>query len=156
MNNWQLARDLITIGKENRDLGALKDAQEVLRAIDQEEKQVIEDRSGQLHRVFENENILRCHEMSRAIRQVLIEYLAGAIVQTSEAEEMYNYALKFDNIHNFDAFCQYMEINRDDQRKFYLPRRPQLLGIANHMRSEERRVGKECVCQCRSRWSPYH
>ena len=24
------------------------------------------------------------------------------------------------------------------------------------IRSEERRVGKECVCQCRSRWSPYH
>ena len=23
-------------------------------------------------------------------------------------------------------------------------------------RSEERRVGKECVCWCRSRWSPYH
>src|SRR3546814_16662627 len=24
------------------------------------------------------------------------------------------------------------------------------------MRSEERRVGKECVCTCKSRWSPYH
>ena len=24
------------------------------------------------------------------------------------------------------------------------------------MRSEERRVGKECVSLCRSRWSPYH
>src|SRR3546814_8000586 len=23
-------------------------------------------------------------------------------------------------------------------------------------RSEERRVGKECVCTCRSWWSPYH
>ena len=23
-------------------------------------------------------------------------------------------------------------------------------------RSEERRVGKECVFKCRSRWSPYH
>ena len=23
-------------------------------------------------------------------------------------------------------------------------------------RSEERRVGKECTCWCRSRWSPYH
>jgi hypothetical protein len=23
-------------------------------------------------------------------------------------------------------------------------------------RSEERRVGKECHCLCRSRWSPYH
>ena len=24
------------------------------------------------------------------------------------------------------------------------------------VRSEERRVGKECVSLCRSRWSPYH
>src|SRR3546814_8983816 len=26
----------------------------------------------------------------------------------------------------------------------------------NEQRSEERRVGKECVSTCRSRWSPYH
>src|SRR3546814_4439492 len=26
---------------------------------------------------------------------------------------------------------------------------------AGHRRSEERRVGKECVSTCRSRWSPY-
>ena len=25
-----------------------------------------------------------------------------------------------------------------------------------NMRSEERRVGKECTSWCRSRWSPYH
>src|SRR3546814_14688109 len=30
---------------------------------------------------------------------------------------------------------------------------PPLLFVA---RSEERRVGKECVSTCRSRWSPYH
>src|SRR3546814_16951197 len=28
-------------------------------------------------------------------------------------------------------------------------------GLAN-LRSEERRVGKECVSTCRSRWAPYH
>src|SRR3546814_1827847 len=28
--------------------------------------------------------------------------------------------------------------------------------MATHARSEERRVGKECVRTCRSRWSPYH
>src|SRR3546814_12491850 len=28
--------------------------------------------------------------------------------------------------------------------------------IAFRHRSEERRVGKECVSTCRSRWSPYH
>src|SRR3546814_11308631 len=27
---------------------------------------------------------------------------------------------------------------------------------ADQLRSEERRVGKECVGTCRSRWSPYH
>ena len=26
----------------------------------------------------------------------------------------------------------------------------------NKLRSEERRVGKECHDSCRSRWSPYH
>src|SRR3546814_5518639 len=28
--------------------------------------------------------------------------------------------------------------------------------IFEQPRSEERRVGKECVSTCRSRWSPYH
>src|SRR3546814_13242514 len=33
-----------------------------------------------------------------------------------------------------------------------------LMGAENAIsaRSEERRVGKECVSTCRSRWSPYH
>src|SRR3546814_11755559 len=31
------------------------------------------------------------------------------------------------------------------------------IGVFCHdRRSEERRVGKECVSTCRSRWSPYH
>src|SRR3546814_8856275 len=33
------------------------------------------------------------------------------------------------------------------------PHQPAVVGMA---RSEERRVGKECVSTCRSRWSPYH
>src|SRR3546814_14323340 len=33
--------------------------------------------------------------------------------------------------------------------------RIQILGFV-WIRSEERRVGKECVSTCRSRWSPYH
>src|SRR3546814_7121832 len=28
--------------------------------------------------------------------------------------------------------------------------------LRHGIRSEERRVGKECVSTCRSRWSPYH
>src|SRR3546814_3583699 len=35
---------------------------------------------------------------------------------------------------------------------------PPLCALDNtvRVRSEERRVGKECVSTCRSRWSPYH
>src|SRR3546814_4384147 len=36
---------------------------------------------------------------------------------------------------------------RKYRRDFWLP---------EFFRSEERRVGKECVSMCRSRWSPYH
>ena len=46
---------------------------------------------------------------------------------------------------------------------FHHPLSPPLLspltpcqGAPHHNRSEERRVGKECVSTCRSRWSPYH
>src|SRR3546814_7038138 len=39
------------------------------------------------------------------------------------------------------------------QRGF--PGRPRLCAD-RAARSEERRVGKECVSTCRSRWSPYH
>ena len=32
----------------------------------------------------------------------------------------------------------------------------EIIRVALAARSEERRVGKECVSLCRSRWSPYH
>src|SRR3546814_19036470 len=31
-----------------------------------------------------------------------------------------------------------------------------ILAYYSYHRSEERRVGQECVSTCRSRWSPYH
>src|SRR3546814_4610313 len=31
-----------------------------------------------------------------------------------------------------------------------------IFGFGGNARSEERRVGTECVSTCRSRWSPYH
>src|SRR3546814_16000789 len=62
---------------------------------------------------------------------------------------------------------------RGDDTAVSLARRPVLLALARALgaawpedlsrdalvrraRSEERRVGKECVSTCRSRWSPYH
>src|SRR3546814_12098484 len=36
------------------------------------------------------------------------------------------------------------------------PRSTAVLAVEHLKRSEERRVGKECVSTCRSRWSQYH
>src|SRR3546814_20773563 len=33
---------------------------------------------------------------------------------------------------------------------------PKVCQMQDQLRSAERRVGKECVSTCRSRWSPYH
>src|SRR3546814_14465710 len=49
-------------------------------------------------------------------------------------------------------FCTEEQVEEEVQRFCEL-----LRGIYTDFgRSEERRVGKECVSTCRSRWSPYH
>lgn len=138
MNNWQLADKLITIGKRDRDVSPLVDAMDLLRAIERDEKAEVIDPDGQTRRVFENDQILRCHGMSKEVRDALISLLSDSQSQTFRCMDLYKQALLFDAPHNFDAFCQYMEINRDDERQFYVPRRPQLLQVANHMERLER------------------
>ena len=53
-------------------------------------------------------------------------------------------------------------LESDEARRDWSVRGPMCEGwpvhdiIVEPGRSEERRVGKECGYQCRSRWSPYH
>src|SRR3546814_18672638 len=65
----------------------------------------------------------------------------GADLAAALAEDDGALAVALDEDHLADAHVAIVEL---------LPR----LGLAR--RSEERRVGKECVSTCRSRWSPYH
>ena len=49
---------------------------------------------------------------------------------------------------NFETYAE--------ARKAGFLRMKQLKESGRKVRSEERRVGKECSEPCRSRWSPYH
>src|SRR3546814_33924 len=51
---------------------------------------------------------------------------------------------------------RYIEKSKLDEGKVMLYRIHRDVHLQLPARSEERRVGKECVSTCRSRWSPYH
>src|SRR3546814_15648760 len=44
----------------------------------------------------------------------------------------------------------------DEAGNFWFVARSDAMIVSSGYSSEERRVGKECVSTCRSRWSPYH
>src|SRR3546814_16469015 len=62
--------------------------------------------------------------------------------------------------HRVEDVCTPEAFARDPDlvQTFYDMRRAALAGVEPNPahRSAERRVGKECVSTCRSRWSPYH
>src|SRR3546814_17217764 len=63
-----------------------------------------------------------------------------------------------EKIGDSDIRPQVMEqVLRSQTQAYYSPENVGHFGLSlGSYRSEERRVGKECVSTCRSRWSPYH
>src|SRR3546814_16020664 len=56
-----------------------------------------------------------------------------------------------------ERFGRFLRDHRQRQRERERAQRPfRIHPPPLHARSEERRVGKECVSTCRSRWSPSH
>src|SRR3546814_19500151 len=65
---------------------------------------------------------------------------------------IYNLALDFERKRQFNkAESAYQYIAGFNKAFRDVPQK-----LSRAKRSEERRVGKECVSTCRSRWSPYH
>src|SRR3546814_5497237 len=54
-----------------------------------------------------------------------------------------------------EAFLEFLRARFDAGGEIVPAQMADIAGAVG-LRSEERRVGKECVSTCRSRWSPYH
>src|SRR3546814_18376015 len=78
-------------------------------------------------------------------RQSLMATKAKSAGKALEATASKRIRKLFGNIHEAVEMPNLVEVQRESYELFLRP-----------VRSEERRVGKECVSTCRSRWGPYH
>lgn len=102
------------------DYSALSDAFEVLR-------------------LYEDEDFVKAHEMNKEVRRLSAKY---AKERTDlNMFELNKKSLLFDAPYDFDAALIYSEWNREPRKKFYMPRRKQLLPVVKAMqRLSERKI----------------
>src|SRR3546814_19586833 len=81
-------------------------------------------------------------------------YFADWLGKVDDAIEIADFCIEKQK-HNDAAFTLHQAAERA-YTCFLLVRSQYVPRSHNLKRSEERRVGKECVSTCRSRWSPYH
>lgn len=87
-------------------------------------------------RILEETDYDLAHKYSEKIRNIAAH---EAVAQSSGAMlEIYGKTLLFDALDNFDAYCQYIEWNREPKKRFYFPRRKRLKPIADSLEALNR------------------
>lgn len=87
-------------------------------------------------RILEETDYDLAHKYSEKIRNIAAH---EAKAQSSGAMlEIYGKTLLFDALDNFDAYCQYIEWNREPKKRFYFPRRKRLKPIADSLEALNR------------------
>lgn len=94
------------------DVGALRDAFEVVRMLEQE-------------------NFYLAHQYNKEVRRLSARYAREQ--GSSSMLDLNKRSLLFDAPHDFDAYCRYLEWNRDPDKRFYLPRRKRLKIVADSL-----------------------
>lgn len=87
--------------------------------------QAVEDLFEML-RIYEKENNKEAHRMNRDVRRLTVEQVHAAGDNITLGEKFYTLhkrSLLFDSQVEFDAYLQYVEFNREPEKKFYVPRR---------------------------------
>ena len=102
------------------------------------EYQAVEDLFEML-RIYEQENHKKAHEWNKKVRKISAQQIKRA-KSDSLAEKFYylnKRSLLFDAKIDFDAYLQYVEFNREPEKRFYLPRRKQILPIVQALQGLE-------------------
>ena len=142
-----LINKIIGRAEAHRDAKALSDAFELVKAYDEEVRFSVYDGDG-------SEIILPdavgesadAHEMSKRIRRLAEKMISEGNEYLSTLTDVELESLFFDAPYDFDAFCRYIESERELDKQFYLPRRKQLYVLTKSLQDlEMRRIRRLCI-----------
>ena len=123
---------------ERGDIEPLRDALRLCRVLEREDSISVigvDGNTGNSDVVFDEGNFALAHGLVRKVRSA-----ANKLVRDGYGEEalgLYYDTHLFDAPYNFDSFCIYLEKDREPRKQFYMPRRKQLLPIAEALQDLE-------------------
>lgn len=131
MTNYEkTARKLIDM----KEPQALEDALELCKALEKVDSYSVSGVGGE-DVVFDDANFQTAHALARKVRTA-----ANQLTKAGGGQRMLDLYFEchlFDAPYWFDSFCIYIERDREPKKKFYVPRRPQLLPCVEAMQDLE-------------------
>ena len=137
MDYERLINGMVEMG-ERGDLEPLRDALSLCRTYEREDSISVigvDGNTGNSDVIFDEGNFAHAHGLVRKVRAA-----ANKLVRDgygAEALDLYYDTHLFDAPYNFDSFCIYLEKDREPRKQFYMPRRKQLLPIAEALQDLE-------------------
>lgn len=135
----KLIGGLIERGEASGDAKVFADAFELVKSYDESERLSVYDAEGAEIEAGDGRGVVSAHEYSMRIRRGIEKLLAGgyhggyiSTLLDTELETLF-----FDSPYNFDAFCRYIESEREKDKQFYLPRRKQLYPLVSALQDLE-------------------
>ena len=137
MNYEKLVSGMVALG-EAGDIEPLRDALELCRAYEKEDAITVigvDGNTGDSDIVFDEGNFTHAHALARQVRGAANKLVRDGYGE--DALDLYYATHLFDAPYNFDSFCIYIEKDREPRKQFYMPRRKQLLPIAEALQDLE-------------------
>ncbi|MBQ0097793.1 MAG: hypothetical protein KBS62_02495 [Oscillospiraceae bacterium] len=127
------------------EMEVLPDFFELLRNIEKNDMEVISRPEGENDiKIFAPENFKFAHDFNKKVRKWCAEEVRK--YGSHKMLELYERTLLFDAPYDFDCAIRYAEFRRDPQKRFYEPRRKQLLPIVQELqRLEDDELDLLCI-----------
>lgn len=115
---------IIEVGKSRLD--ALDDAFDLVRELRNEDMVEVDEIP-----IYDEQNLKDSMELTKLIRSECSKWIKATGERS--AVDIYRRTLLFDAPFDFDCYCRFLEWNREPRKRFYEPRRKQLLPIVKSL-----------------------